>query len=414
MIKYQEHLLSNGLKLITHVDKSTPLAVLNLLYKVGSRNEHPERTGFAHLFEHLMFGGSKNIPDFDKILQKVGAENNAFTNTDITNYYIILSAENIETALWAESDRMQYLNLNENSLKTQKNVVIEEFKQRYLNVPYGDVWLKLQPMAYNTHPYQWPTIGKNISHIEEATLKDVKDFHERFYTPNNAVLTISGNIDPVKILSLVEKWFGSIPGFRNDQVQIPSEPKQTSPRFLEIEENVPLNSIYKAYHMPGRKSKSYHSADLLSDLLGRGKSSRLYQNLVKNKKAFNSINSYVTGTEDPGLLIISGKVNPDIDIVDAEKFIEEEIEILKNTLVETEVEKVINQAISSTYFSETELLNRSINLSVANSMGNTNLVNEELDLIGKIKKEDVLNMAGEILVKQNCSTLYYKSKKSKV
>ncbi len=411
MIKYQEHILSNGLTLITHVDKSTPLAVVNILYKVGSRNEHHERTGFAHLFEHLMFGGSKNIPDFDTILQKVGAENNAFTNTDITNYYIILSAENIETALWAESDRMRYLNLDEKSLATQKNVVIEEFKQRYLNIPYGDVWLKLQPLAYNVHPYQWPTIGKNISHIEEATLEDVKEFHEQFYAPNNAVLTISGNIDPKKAYALAEKWFGNIPSYENGQVQIPSEPKQNSPRFREIEENVPINSIYKAYHMPGRKSNSYYSADLLSDLLGRGKSSRLYQSLVKNKKAFNSINSYVTGTEDPGLLIISGKVNPDIGIVEAERYIEEEIEILKNNLAGTEVEKVINQAISSMYFSETELLNRSINLSIANSMGNTNLVNEELDLISKIKKKDVLNMADEILVNQNCSTLHYKSRK---
>lgn len=411
MIKYKEHILSNGLTLITHVDQSTPLAVVNILYKVGSRNEHPERTGFAHLFEHLMFGGSKNIPDFDKILQKVGAENNAFTNTDITNYYIVLSAENIETALWAESDRMQYLNLDEKSLETQKNVVIEEFKQRYLNVPYGDVWLKLQPLAYNIHPYQWPTIGKNINHIEQATLKDVQEFHEKFYAPHNAVLTISGNINPEKTYALAEKWFGNIPGHENGQFQIPPEPQQTSPRFLEIEENVPLNSIYKTYHMPGRKSNSYLSADLLSDLLGRGKSSRLYQSLVKNKKVFNSINSYVTGTEDPGLLIISGKVNPDIDIVEAERYIEEEIETLKNNLLETEVEKVINQAISSTYFSETELLNRSINLSVANSMGNTNLVNEELDLISNIKKEDVLKMADEILMNQNCSTLHYKSKK---
>jgi zinc protease len=411
MIKYQDHILSNGLTLITHVDKSTPLAVVNILYKVGSRNEHPERTGFAHLFEHLMFNGSKNIPDFDKILQKVGAENNAFTNTDITNYYIILSAENIETALWAESDRMQFLNLDEKSLENQKNVVIEEFKQRYLNVPYGDVWLKLQPLAYHVHPYQWPTIGKNISHIEEATLKDVQGFHEQFYVPDNAVLTISGNIDPEKTLTLVEKWFGNIPGDRINHMQIPEEPRQTSRRFLEIEENVPLDSVYKAFHMPGRKSNNYYSADLLSDLLGRGKSSRLYQSLVKNDKVFNSINSYVTGTEDPGLLIISGKVNPDIDIVEAEKAIQEEINSLKNSLEEREVEKVINQAISSTYFSEAELLNRSINLSVANSMGNTNLVNEELKLVGKVKRVDILDMADEILKPQNCSTLYYKSDK---
>lgn len=412
MIKYQEHILSNGLTLITHVDKSTPLAVVNILYKVGSRNEHPDRTGFAHLFEHLMFGGSKNIPDFDKILQKVGAENNAFTNTDITNYYIILNAENIETALWAESDRMHHLNLDEKSLANQKNVVIEEFKQRYLNVPYGNVWLKLQPMAFKIHPYQWPTIGKEINHIEHATLKDVQQFHEQFYTPNNSVLTISGNIDPEKTYALAEKWFGNIPSYKNDRFQIPTEPQQASPRFLEVEENVPLDSIYKAYHMPGRKNAKFMPADLLSDSLGRGKSSRLYQSLVKNNKVFNSINSYITGTEDPGLLIISGKVNPDIDITEAEKYIDEEIGILKNTLEDSEVEKVINQAVSSTYFSETELLNRSINLSVANSMGNTNLVNEELELINKVKKEDILNMADEILRPQNCSTLHYKSKKS--
>ncbi|MCK5206372.1 MAG: insulinase family protein [Cyclobacteriaceae bacterium] len=411
MIKYQEHLLSNGLTLITHVDKSAPLVVVNILYKVGSRNEQPGRTGFAHLFEHLMFGGSKNVPDYDKHLQKAGAENNAFTNTDITNYYIILSAENIETALWVESDRMQFLNLDKKNLATQKKVVVEEFKQRYLNVPYGDVWLKLLPLAYHVHPYQWPTIGKEISHIEKASLKNVREFHEKHYAPNNAVLTISGNIDPTNAYELAKKWFGNIPANQNGHDQITSEPRQTSSRFLEIDANVPLNSIYKVYHMPGRINKKYVTADLLSDLLGRGKSSRLYQSLVKDKKVFNDINSYITGSADPGLLIISGKVNPDIDIVDAEKRIVDEIDLLKNNLKETEVEKVINQAVSSTYFSETELLNRSINLSVANSLGNTNLVNEEIELVGKVKKTDILNMANEILVTSNCSTLHYKSKK---
>lgn len=411
MIKYQEHLLPNGLTLITHVDKGTPLVVVNILYKVGSRNEQPERTGFAHLFEHLMFGGSKNVPDFDKILQKAGAENNAFTNTDITNYYIILTAENIETALWVESDRMQYLNLDRKNLEIQKNVVIEEFKQRYLNVPYGDVWLKLMPSAYHVHPYQWPTIGKDISHIEQASLKNVREFHEKHYAPNNAVLTISGNIDPDKACELVEKWFGNIPANQNGRYQIPAEPRQTSSRFLEIDANVPLNSIYKVYHMPGRISKKYVISDLLSDLLGRGKSSRLYQSMVKEKRVFNDINSYITGSADPGLLVISGKVNPDVDIADAEKCIIEEIDILKNNLKETEVEKVINQAVSSTYFSETQLLNRSINLSIANSLGNTNLVNEEIELISKINKADILNIADEILTTSNCSTLHYKSKK---
>ena len=411
MINYQERLLSNGLTLITHVDKSTPLVVVNMMYKVGSRNEHPERTGFAHLFEHLMFGGSKNVPDYDKVLQKVGAENNAFTNTDVTNYYVILNAENIETALWAESDRMQYLNLDQKSLDTQKKVVIEEFNQRYLNVPYGDIWLKLRPLAYKTHPYQWPTIGKEVPHIEQASLENVRDFHEMYYAPNNAILTISGNIDPDIIISLVEKWFGNIPARKNNKHQIPIESPQTSARFLEFEANVPLNAIYKAYHMPGRNDENYVTADLLSDLLGRGKSSRLHQSLVKDKKVFNNINSYITGSADPGLLIISGNITLDVDLVVADKYIQDEIELLKKNMIASEVEKVINQAESATYFSETELLNRSINLSVANSLGNTNLVNEEIKLIRKVKKEDILGIADKILIDSNCSTLYYKSKK---
>ena len=410
MITYQEHILSNGLTLITHTDKSTPLVVVNLLYNVGSRNEHPEKTGFAHLFEHLMFGGSRHVPDYDKSLQQVGAENNAFTNTDITNYYIILSAGNVETALWVESDRMQFLNLDLKSLENQKNVVIEEFKQRYLNVPYGDFWLKLRPLAYQTHPYRWATIGKEISHIEEASLEDVKNFHDLYYSPDNATLTIAGNIDPKIAFDLAEKWFGSIPLNAQKKPEIPQEAKQTTARFLEVAADVPLDAIYKAYHMPGRKSNNYVIADLLSDSLGQGKSSRLYQRLVKEKKVFNNINAYISGTADPGLLVISGKVNPEFELSLAEKHIEEEIESLKNTLQNSEVEKGINQAQSSTYFSETELLNRAINLSIANSLGNTNLVNEEIERIGNVKRNDILSVAQDILVPENCSTLYYRSK----
>ncbi len=410
MIEYQENKLSNGMTLITHVDKSTPLVVVNILYKVGSKNEHPDMTGFAHLFEHLMFGGSKHIPDYDKCLQKTGAENNAFTNSDITNYYIILSAENIETALWAESDRMQFLLLDQKSLDTQKNVVIEEFKQRYLNVPYGDVWLNLQPLAYKHHPYQWPTIGKDISHIEEATLENVRQFHEMYYTPDNAVLTISGNISPNKALELAEKWFGDIPPYTGVRPSIVQEPHQKALKSMEMEANVPLNAIYRAYHMPGRTDKNHIPSDLLSDLLGRGKSSRLHQSLVKDKRIFNSIGSYITGTADPGLLVISGMVNPDIDLKDAEKYIDDEIAELKNNPSNDEIEKVKNQAISSVLFSETELLNRSVNLSVAHALGNTNLVNEEIESIQKTSKDDVLSMANDLLIPANCNTLYYKSK----
>ncbi len=406
--------MANGMTLITHVDKSIPLVVVNMLYKVGSRNEHPEMTGFAHLFEHLMFGGSKHVPDYDKCLQKIGAENNAFTNSDITNYYIILTAENIETALWVESDRMQYLLLDQKSLDTQKNVVIEEFKQRYLNVPYGDVWLNLQPLAYKQHPYQWPTIGKDISHIEDATLENVRHFHEIYYTPDNAVLTISGNIEPAKALDLAEKWFGDIPGYSEARPSIVQEPPQKALKSMEMEANVPLNAIYRAYHMPARTDKNYIPADLLSDSLGRGKSSRLHQSLTKDKRIFNSIGSYITGTADPGLLIISGMVNPDVDLLDAEKYIDEEMESLKNNLANDELEKVKNQAVSSVLFSETELLNRSVNLSIAHALGNTNLVNEEIESVQKASKDDLLRMANEILIPSNCNTLYYKSKKSPV
>ena len=411
MINYKEYLLLNGLTLIVHEDASTPLVIVNILYKVGSKNEHPNRTGFAHLFEHLMFGGSKHVPDYDKSLQKVGAENNAFTNTDITNYYVILGAENIETTLWAEADRMQYLNLNQKNLDTQKSVVIEEFKQRYLNVPYGDVWLKLRPLAYQIHPYKWPTIGMEISHIMEATLNDVQEFHENYYTPNNAVITISGNIGAQNAYELVEKWFGNIPAGNHRKNPITPEPLQETSRFVEARGNVSLNSIYKTYHMPGRGTQKYLVADLLSDLLGRGKSSRLHQNLVKNKNIFNNINANILGTADPGLLVISGKVNPKIDIVEADNYINNEIELLKKNLREDEVEKVKNQSESSDFFSDTELLNRSINLAVANSLGNTNLVNEETKMTDKVQKNDVLELANEILVEANCSTLYYKIKK---
>lgn len=410
MIEYTEYKFQNGLTLITHNDKNTPLAVVNILYKVGSRNEQSEMTGFAHLFEHLMFGGSKHVPDFDKNLQRIGAENNAFTNTDVTNYYIILGAENIETALWVESDRMQYLNLDQRSLDVQKKVVMEEYKQRYLNVPYGDVWLKLRPLAYKVHPYQWPTIGMDINHIEQATLENVKNFHETYYSPNNSVITIAGNIDPDNTADLVEKWFGTIPSSGKKRHEIASEPEQTLSRFLEVSSKVPLDAIYKAFHMPGRGWKDYVIADLLSDLLGRGKSSRLYQRLVKEKKIFNSINSSILGTADPGLLVISGKVNPGVHIKDADRHIEEEIKEIYQKLNDSEVEKVINQAESSSIFSETELLNRSINLSVAHAIGDTSLVNKEIEYIRNINKDEILNMAKMILDNSNCNTLYYKSK----
>jgi zinc protease len=409
MIAFQEHTLSSKLKLIIHEDKSTPLVVVNLLYKVGSRNEHFERTGFAHLFEHLMFGGSKNVPDYDKVLHNIGAENNAFTNTDITNYYIVLNAENIETAFWVESDRMRYLTLDQHRLDTQKKVVVEEFKQRYLNVPYGDVWLSLRPLAYKVHPYRWPTIGMKPEHIEGSTIADVQQFYDRHYTPGNAVLTVAGNVNSQEVFDLAEKWFGGIDSKLYPEGQLPKEPKQKEKRAVEMSANVPLDAIYIAYHMPARGGKDYVVADLLADLLGRSKSSRLYQSLVKEKQIFNSINAYITGSADPGLLVISGKINAGQDIYDAEKFIIDEIEELKSGVKEEEIEKVINQSVSSVYFSETELLNKAIALSMADALGDVGLVNQEIEFIKSTSDSEIMSMAKEILNDTNSSTLYYKS-----
>jgi predicted Zn-dependent peptidase len=378
---------------------------------VGSRNEQSDRTGFAHLFEHLMFGGSRHVPDYDKSLQKVGADNNAFTNNDITNYYIILGADNIETALWAESDRMQFLNLDETNLANQKKVVIEEFKQRYLNVPYGDAWLKLRPLSYQIHPYRWPTIGMKIEHIEEANLQNVRDFHNRHYGPENAILTMSGNIEANRALELAEKWFGEIPARGYQDLEIEAEPEQVEARFLEVTGDVPLDAIYKTFHMPKRGIEDYYSADLLSDILGRGNSSRLHQKLVKEKEIFNNISASILGTADPGLLVVSGKVSPGIDAASAEKYLTETIAEMKYNLQDSEVEKVKNQAESSAYFSDVELLNRSINLAVANSLGKTKLVNEEIEMISKIDKQKLLASANEVLNPDNCSTLFYRSAK---
>lgn len=409
MVSYQQFQLSNGLTLISHEDRSTPLVVVNLLYKVGSRNEHPTRTGFAHLFEHLMFGGSTNVPEFDNVLHNIGAENNAFTNTDITNYYITLNAENIETAFWVESDRMQHLILDQNRLDVQKKVVVEEFKQRYLNVPYGDAWLRLRPLAYQLHPYRWPTIGMKPEHIEEATLLDVKQFYETFYNPGNAVLTIAGNISPERALELTEKWFGDIPPALPMNGTLIPEPNQKSPRKEEISARVPLDAIYKAYHMPARGDKPYVLADLLGDLLGRSKSSRLYQNLVKSKQIFNSIQAYISGSADPGLLVISGKINRGISIPDAERYIDEEIDKLKSGIGESEVEKVINQSISTVCFSEAELMNKAVALSIANSLGDTSLINSEIEMIQDATVPELLGMANKILTEQNSNTLYYRA-----
>jgi zinc protease len=410
MIHFQEFTLPNGLRCIVHEDFSTPMAVLNVMYDVGSRDEDPSHTGFAHLFEHLMFSGSVNIPSYDEPLQRVGGENNAFTSSDITNYYLSLPAANIETGFWLESDRMLNLAFSENGLEVQRKVVVEEFKQSYLNQPYGDVWLKLKPLAYQQHPYQWNTIGKEVAHIENAVMDDVRGFFQKHYAPQNAILVVAGAVSVAEAQRLAEKWFGPIPGGAPYVRQLPQEPVQTEARHLNASAPVPLSALYKAYHMPARADERYHAVDLLSDVLGRGKSSRLHQRLVKEQGLFNNISASLLGSLDPGLLVISGKLNAGVDLKAADAAVEAVVaEMLATDVDAQELEKVKNQAESSLVFGEIDLLNRALNLAYSKLQGDTNLVNDESRRIQAVQVLDVSEAARLVLRPENCSTLYYEA-----
>jgi zinc protease len=408
MIKYETQTLANGLQVIVHEDKSTNIAVVNVAYKVGSRDEQEEHTGFAHLFEHLMFGGSLNIPSYDEPLQKAGGENNAYTTPDLTNYYLTVPANNIESGLWLESDRMLSLSFDPKVLEVQRKVVIEEFNQRYINQPYGDIWHKIREMVYKVHPYKWPTIGKDISHIENATMDLVKAFFKKYYVPNNAVLVIAGNIDTAKAFSLAEKWFGPIPRGEEIVRSIPVEPGQTEKRMLDVHEDVPANAYYKAFNMGGRISENYYATDLLSDVLGRGKSSRLNEQLVEKDNIFSEISAYVMGSFDPGLLVVSGKLIDGNNFEQAEKGVSEVIDkILNSAPSSEELEKVKNQAISSLVFGEVQVLNRAMNLAYFALLGDANLANAEDENLQAVQTQDILDQAQELLVENNSSTLYY-------
>ena len=410
MISFESFQLDNGLRVIVHEDHSSPMAVLNLLYNVGARDEDPAKTGFAHLFEHLMFGGSRHVPSFDKPLQKVGGDNNAFTSNDITNYYITVPSVNLETAFWLESDRMLSLSFDPKVLEVQRSVVIEEFKQRYLNQPYGDVWLKLRPLAYQVHPYQWATIGKDISHIEKATMDDVKGFFHQFYIPNNAVLVVAGDVTTDQVKQLSEKWFGSIPVGKAVERDLPQEPVQTAYREVEVRSDVPVEALYMTFHMPGRAGKRYHTVDLLSDVIGRGTSSRLYHELVEEEHLFNSIGAHVTGSVDPGLLVIQGKLAAGVDPKKGEAAVWELLDAFKTeSLSDQELYKVKNKAISSHVFSEMELLNRAMNLAYAEVLSDADLVNQEVASIEKVTSQGLMLAANQILTEQNASVLRYYS-----
>jgi len=408
MIHFDKFTLENGLKVIVHQDKSTPIVAFNIVYDVGARDEDEKQTGFAHLFEHLMFGGSVNIPDFDTPLQKVGGSNNAFTSNDMTNYYMTLPKDNLETAFWLESDRMLSLAFTDKSLEVQRSVVIEEFKQNYLNQPYGDVWLLLRPLAYENHPYRWATIGKEISHIEDATMEDVKAFFKKHYLPNNAILTVAGNIELEEIKALSKKWFESIPSGTITERKLPKDPQQTEEKRLRVERDVPTNAIYKAYKMCNKQHQDYFISDLLSDVLSLGKSSRFHISLIKEQKLFSDINAFISGSFDEGLFTITGKLADNVSFEKAEEAILKEIEKIKSELVnKAELTKVKNKIESTTEFSETSVLNKAMNLSFAELLGDANAVNLEVEHYQKVTSEDLKRVANDILIETNCSTLIY-------
>ncbi len=411
MIQFDRFTLSNGLRVIVHRDKSTPIVAVNILYDVGARDEHPGKTGFAHLFEHLMFGGSVNIPKYDEPLEKVGGENNAFTSNDVTNYYLTVPRQNLETAFWLESDRMFQLAFSEKSLDVQRNVVSEEFRQTHLNQPYGDVWMLLRPVAYQKHPYQWSTIGKEISHITGANMEDVRAFYNKHYNPNNAVLVVSGNVETEVVRRLSEKWFAPIENTGEYARNLPREPRQQEARRLEAERDVPADAIYKAWHMCSRNDPEYHTTDLISDVLGNGNSSRFYQKLLKEEKLFTELDAYIMGSFDPGLFVVSGKPAKDVSIGQAEEAIEKQIdEISKNPPAKDELQKVKNKIESTLVFSRMNVLDKAMNLAFAEVLGDADLVNREAEKYQAVTTDKFVETARELFRPQNCSTLIYKSK----
>lgn len=413
MIHYNKFTLKNGLKVIVHEDFSTPMVAMNILYDVGAKDESPHQTGFAHLFEHLMFGGSMHIPEYDEPLQNAGGENNAYTTNDLTNYYIQLPAKNAEIAFWLESDRMLSLAFGEKSLDVQRKVVCEEFKEHYINKPYGDAWKYLRELVYTQHPYQWMTIGKELSHIENAQLQDVKNFFFKHYRPQNAIMCVAGNITTEKVKELSEKWFEPIEAGEKYIRNIADEPEQTSARKLVLEKEVPVSVIYKAYPMAARRDKNYYIADLISDILSGGNSARLHQRLVKEQKLFSQIDCYHTGSVEKGLLVIEGKISDGITAEQADAAIEKELDLLKSEkIVETELEKVKTKIESMLAFEDLSLLNRANNLAFYELLGDASQMNSEFENYNQITVDDIFAQANEILNPNRCSTMYYLAKKS--
>jgi zinc protease len=410
MIKFERFVLDNGLRVIVHEDHSTPMAVVNVMYDVGSKDENPEKTGFAHLFEHLMFGGSINIPDFETPLQIAGGENNAYTSNDLTNYYIQLPADNLETALWLESDRMLSLAFDKKSLEVQKKVVCEEFKEHYINKPYGDVWFKLREMVFKQHPYRWMTIGKELSHIEDAKLEDVIAFFKKHYSPINAILVVAGNVKAAEVMLQVEKYFGDIPSGTKYVRNIPPEPEQQEARVLEVRADVPLDALYKVWKMPSRRDNGYYIADLVTEILGGGASSRLYQKLVKEQRLFSNIDCYHFGSVEEGMFTIEGKLVKGVDMKDAEAAVNSILEELtEKGITENELAKVKNKTEAVLAFEDMNILTRANNIAFYELLGDAGLFNREKDKYFAVTAEDISSFCRNIFREKNSNTLYYYS-----
>lgn len=411
MIQFERFQLANGLRVIVHPDHTTPNAVLNVMYDVGARDEDPERTGFAHLFEHLMFGGSVNIPEYDEPLQRAGGENNAYTTNDLTNYYIQLPAVNLETAFWLESDRMLSLAFSEKSLDVQRKVVCEEFKEHYINKPYGDVWHQLRALAFTTHPYRWMTIGKDLKHIEEATLADVRAFFKKHYCPANAVLVVAGPVQTEAVRVLAEKWFGDISSGEKYHRRLPQEPVQTAARRLVVEADVPLDALYMCWPMPARMEPGYQAVDMLTDILGSGASSRLHQSLVKEKKLFSNVECYHFGSTDRGLLTIEGKLVKGVTLEAAEMAVQHEVDqLLTDGVTEVELQKAKNKTESMIAFEDMSLMNRATSLAHYELLGDAAMMNTEFSRYAAVTTEELLEQARKIFRAEQLNVMHYRSK----
>ena len=411
MISYEKMVLQNGLTVLMHEDKNTPIASISVLYKVGSRDEHPEKTGFAHLFEHLMFGGSVNIPDYDGVMQRAGGENNAYTNHDYTHFFTTLPAINIETALWLESDRMLEIMLQKEVLDVQKKVVVEEFYETCLNLPYGDVWHELSSLNYEKHPYKWPTIGVHPSHIERANLTDVKKFYNKYYHPGNAILVMAGPISIKRMKELAMKWFNDIPSGKTIKKNYSSEPPKKEARHKQSQAEVPVDAIYMTFPCPARADKAFYAVDLLSDIFSNGPSSRLIHRLTRENKYFNHIDCYVTGDFDPGLIVFEGRPTEKISLQDAEEIMSKEINDLKNQLIDTaELQKWKNKAESTLVLSEMGIQSKSMNLGFFEALGNADLMNAESEIYQSLTAEEIQQAAKVWLRDDQKSVLTYKGK----